>query len=138
MSKPSWDKYFMGMAEQASIRSIDPHYKVGAVIVSKDNRILSTGYNGFPSGWNEENIDWNNKDQLRPYIVHAEMNALIYSRCCLKKAKIYCTHCPCMNCTLLLIAAGIKKIYYKYEYKHDNDAHMFCKKMGVLIKKLNH
>ena len=136
MSKPSWDKYFMGMAEQAASRSIDPHYKVGAVIVSADNRILSTGYNGFPSGWNEKNLDWNNKEELRPYIVHAEMNALIYSRCCLKKAKIYSTLCPCVSCVLLLGAAGIKKIYYRQEYKHDKKVYQFCKKIGITIKKI--
>ena len=136
MNKPSWDKYFIGMAEQAASRSIDPHYKVGAIIVSSDNRVLSTGYNGFPSGFDESNLDWNNKDQLRPYIVHAEMNALIYSRCCLKKAKIYCTLCPCMPCTLLLAASGIKKIYYKHAYKHDKAVYDFCKKMKITIKKI--
>jgi len=134
--KPTWNEYFMGLAEETAKRSIDPHYKVGAVIVSEDNRVLSTGYNGFPSGFDESNLDWNKKEELRPYIVHAEMNALIYSRCCLKRAKLYCTLCPCMQCVLLLTAAGIKEIYYKHEYKMDEQVHKFCKILQVNLKKI--
>lgn len=126
----------MGLAVEASKRSIDPHYQVGAVIVSEDNRVLSTGYNGFPSGFDESNLDWDNKDLLRPYIIHAELNALIYSRCCLKRARLYCTLCPCKPCALAISAAGIKEIFYKNSYKADADVSIFCKKLNIVLKKI--
>ena len=136
MPKLPWDLYFMGIAEEASKRSIDPHYQVGAVVASEDNRLLSTGYNGFPSGFDESNLDWDNKEELRPFIIHAEKNAILYSRCDLSKAKLYCTLCPCKPCVLIARAAGIRKIYYRDSYKDDNSIFDFCKKLDVEIFKI--
>lgn len=54
----SWDEYFMGVAMLSSMRSKDPHTQVGACIVSKDNKILSMGYNGFPAGCSDDAFPW--------------------------------------------------------------------------------
>jgi len=134
--KASWDEYFMGMAEKATERSIDPDYQVGAIIVSKKNRIISTGYNGFPEGFDESDLDWDQKELLRPFIAHAEINAILFSRRKLKKARLYCTLCPCENCALLARIAGIQKIYYRNSYKDDAKIFKFCKRLGVEIKKI--
>ena len=61
LNRPSWDEYFIKMAEIASTRSPDPNKQVGAILVSKRNRLLSQGYNGLPEKINEDNIDWTDR-----------------------------------------------------------------------------
>ena len=80
----SWDEYFMGVALLAARRSKDPSTQVGACIVDDDNRILSTGYNGFPYGCSDEEYPWaregDSNDTKYPYVVHAELNAILNNR----------------------------------------------------------
>lgn len=134
--KPSRHEYFMGLARSASERSPDPDYQVGAVIVSENNRVISTGHNGFPEEFEELDLDWDKKDLLRPFIIHAEMNAIFFAWQCLRKAKLYCTLCPCENCALSARAAGIREIYYADSYKRDDKIHEFCKRIGVKLEKV--
>ena len=79
----SWDQYFMGVALLAARRSKDPSTQVGACIVSRDNIILSTGYNGFPSGCSDDEYPWAREgadgETKYPYVVHAELNAILNS-----------------------------------------------------------
>ena len=79
----SWDEYFMGVALLAAKRSKDPNTQVGACIVDSENRILSTGYNGFPSGCSDDEYPWEREggflDTKYPYVVHAEPNAILNS-----------------------------------------------------------
>lgn len=124
--KPSWDEYFLRIADVVSIRSPDPIYKVGAVVVSSDNRIIGTGYNGFIPGFNEAMIDWNDRNSIRPYIIHAEMNAIIYSKKSLDWCKLYVTLSPCDQCIKLIAASGIKTIIYRDVYKDLNFVRSFC------------
>ena len=114
--RPTWDEYFSNFAELASTRS--PYKtKVGCVIVSPDNRIISTGYNGFFAGAVHTHI---HQDGHEVSTVHAEANAISYAARCgtsTKDCSIYITHFPCLNCFKLIVSAGIKKIYYINEYK---------------------
>ncbi len=125
--RPSWDNYFMQLAEVISGRSTCLRRQVGAVIV-KDKQILSTGYNGSPSGLKHCAEVGCLRQQLgipsgeRTEIcraVHAEQNALIQAAkhgVALEGADIYTTVEPCVLCTKLLINAGIRRIIYQVPY----------------------
>ena len=115
----TWDEYFMGIALLSSYRSKDPSTQVGACIVSKDNRILSIGYNGTPNGIDDEYFPWNREgeflDSKYAYVCHAELNAIANFRGNtkdLEDAKMYVTLFPCNECTKLIIQNGIKEIIY--------------------------
>lgn len=115
----SWDEYFFNLSYLVSERSPDAQTKHGAVIVDEERRIISTGYNGFPSGGPDE-IFPNIRPKKYPYIVHAEMNALISARCDLKNHHVYITGFPCKSCLLHLVASGIRKIFCGTR-KHQED-----------------
>lgn len=114
----SWDQYFMGMAFLACERSKDPATQTGAVIVDKDNLVLSVGYNGFPTGCSDEQFPWldDTKDVLNNkhfYVVHSELNAILNAMGRdLRGAKLYVTLFPCNECAKAIIQAGIKTIVY--------------------------
>ena len=112
----SWDSYFMGIALMARSRSKDPVTQVGACIV-KNNRVLSTGYNGFPTGCSDNEFPWgkgndSEYDNKYYYVVHAELNAILNCKVPMDNATIYVTMFPCNECTKAIIQAGIKKIIY--------------------------
>lgn len=116
--KISWKTYFMEIAEVVKSRSPDTKTKVGAVLVSlKDNRIISTGYNGICAGINDRTIDWTDRDYIKDIIIHAETNAILYAQSKFEDAILYCTLSPCKDCIKLLSATKIKKIIYKNEYR---------------------
>ena len=75
----TWDEYFMGVAMLAARRSKDPNTQVGACIVSPDNIIISTGYNGLPNGCSDDEYPWEREGEETkyPYVVHAELNAIL-------------------------------------------------------------
>jgi dCMP deaminase len=106
----SWHKYFFGICYLVSERSPDAQTKHGSVIVDKENRIVATGYNGFPSG-GPDNLLPNLRPEKYPYMVHAEMNALISARCNVGGYSVYVTGFPCKSCLLHLVAAGVRKIF---------------------------
>lgn len=106
-----WDCRFMGLAEHLSTWSKDPSTKVGAVI-SKGNRILSVGYNGFPAGIDDSEERLLNRDWKYKATVHAEINALLAARCDVAGASIYLfPFMPCSTCCAALINAGIAHIF---------------------------
>ena len=114
----SWNDYFMSMAILAASRSPCDRLNVGCILV-KDNRVISMGFNGFlPGAPHVSRV----RDSHEQSTVHAEQNAVTD---CAKRgvsckgATVYITHFPCINCTKILVAAGITKIYYKYSYKND-------------------
>ena len=113
-----WDQYFMGLAFLACERSKDPATQTGAVVVDKDNQILSVGYNGFPTGCSDEQFPWkdNEHDVLKNkhyYVVHSELNAILNAKGRdLHGAKIYVTLFPCNECAKAIIQAGIKTVIY--------------------------
>lgn len=106
---------FMDCAERFAQLSSAKRAQVGAIIV-KDNRIISIGYNGMPSGW--DNV-CEVSDKTRPEVLHAEANAITKmarsSESC-EGAVMFCTHMPCMDCAKLIYQSGISKFYYKHDY----------------------
>jgi dCMP deaminase len=125
--RPSWQKYFMDITFLVAKRSTCLRRAVGALIV-KDKRILSTGYNGAPTGLKhclemgclreKLNVPSGEKHELCRGI-HAEQNAIIqaaYHGVCIKDATLFCTNMPCSICAKMIINAGIKRIYYHSGY----------------------
>ena len=111
----SWDEYFMGVALLASKRSKDPNTQVGACIVDANNVILTTGYNGFPIGCSDDEFPWDREGEITkyPYVVHAELNAILNaSGKSLKGARIYVALFPCNECAKAIIQSGIKEVVY--------------------------
>lgn len=113
----SWDQYYMAIATLVRERSKDPVTKVGACIV-KDNKVISTGYNGFPVGISDYTYPWS-KNSDKPtenkyfYVVHAELNAILSAKQSLDGCTLYVTKFPCNECAKAIIQSGIKKIIYR-------------------------
>ena len=128
----SWDEYFMGVALLAAKRSKDPNTQVGACIVNEDNIILSTGYNGFPQGCSDDVFSWDRvgEDTKYPYVVHAELNAILNSNGKnLKNSAIYVDLFPCNECAKAIIQSGIKKVVYLYDKYSDTSETIASKRM---------
>ena len=113
----NWDDYFMGVALLAAQRSKDPSTQVGACIVDENNRILSTGYNGFPKGCSDDDFPGNRNAELGetkyPFVVHAELNAILNNRGkSLAGARIYVALFPCHECAKAIIQSGITEVIF--------------------------
>lgn len=125
----TWDEYFMGVALLSAKRSKDPSTQVGACIVSRDNKILSMGYNGFPRGCSDEEFPWGKEQEEKDpynakyfYTTHSELNAILnYRGGSLEGSKLYVTLFPCNECAKAIIQAGIKTIVYS-EDKYSQEA----------------
>jgi len=135
MNRPAWDTYFMKITELVSERATCVKRKVGAVIV-KDNRILSTGYNGSPKGFKhceqvgcirqEMNIPSGQRHELCRGL-HAEQNAIIQAAVhgvSIEGATLYCTYQPCVICVKMMINAGIKRLVFSGSYPDELAASM--------------
>ena len=128
----SWDEYFMGVALLAAQRSKDPNTQVGACIVSQDNIILSTGYNGLPNGCSDDEFPWERQGEETkyPYVVHAELNAILNSGGrVLKGAKLYVALFPCNECAKAIIQSGVKEVYYLSDKYADSLSTLASKRM---------
>ena len=113
----TWDEYFMGIALLSAHRSKDPNTQVGACIVNAQNRIMSMGYNGLPTGCSDDEFPWENTgdeaDTKYPYVCHAELNAILNSGGRnLEGCKIYVALFPCCECAKAIIQCGIKEVLY--------------------------
>lgn len=110
---PCRDDFYMGMAFWISSKSKDPNTQVGAFIVSEDNVPLSTGYNGPPASYDDDDLDWRRPTKYL-HILHAEINAIHYcgNREKLKGGTIYITASPCPKCMLEIVAVGVKRVVY--------------------------
>ena len=143
-----WDKRFMELAETVASWSscYQENRHVGAVVV-KDKRILTTGYNGAPSGVTscatrgeclrkKLNIASGTRQEMC-YAVHAEQNAICQAAkmgISLEGATIYVTHQPCVICTRMILNSGIKKVIYKKGYPDEFAVELFNKSGVELIK----
>jgi len=138
MTRPTWDSYFIKIAEDVAVRSTCDRAKVGAVLV-KDKHIISTGYNGSPAGLEHcDDIGHLMVDGHCVRTVHAEVNAIIQAAVfglATKEAVCYVTHFPCLNCTKMLINARISKLVYINDYRVDSIALEFFEKAGVEVEK---
>lgn len=129
----NWDEYFMNVAVLSSLRSKDPKTQVGACII-KDNKILSCGYNGFPNITNNDILFSRDKNEnwlisKSPYVVHAELNAILNTNQPLKDSTIYVTLFPCNDCAKAIVQAGIKEVVYLSDSKHDKQEIIAAKKL---------
>lgn len=122
--RPDWNAYFMNIARAVSLRMTCDRAQIGAIIVSPDNRILSTGYGGAPSGWpscddvGHEMMEMNGRESC-VRTVHAEENAIISAArhgVGLDAGILYTTATTCYDCARMVAQAGIKKIYYGSQY----------------------
>ena len=135
VSRPSWDEYFKEICCVTAKRSPCHRLQVGCLIV-KDNRIISQGYNGFLPGLPHESIIVDNHEQAT---VHAEQNAICD---CAKRgvsclgATAYITHYPCIICTRILLASGIREIKYIHDYKNDTLVSYFCNLANIKVQKI--
>jgi dCMP deaminase len=127
----SWDRYYMNIAIETSKRSTCDRLSVGCVIV-KNNRIISTGYNGSVSGFDHciESGHLFNKEGRCIRTVHAEQNAILFAGENLSGATCYVTHYPCEHCSKLLAQAGISRLVYGKEYMNEHSMY-FLKNIDV-------
>ncbi len=107
--RPSWDEYFLAIAEQVSLRSPDPNTRHGCVIVDQGKRVLSTGYNGPVSGLPNDLVPLVRPDKY-DWFIHAEDNAVAFARCDLRGSTAYVTGTPCAPCFRRLLQVGIRRI----------------------------
>jgi dCMP deaminase len=107
--RPSWDEYFLALAEQVSTRSPDPHTKHGCVLVDAGKRVVSTGYNGPVSGLPHELVPIVRPDKY-DWFIHAEDNAVAFARCDLRGTTAYVTGTPCAACFRRLLQVGVRRI----------------------------
>jgi dCMP deaminase len=123
-------------AELSSARRL----KVGALVV-KDDRIVSIGYNGMPSGW-DNNCEYDLEDgniKTRPEVLHAETNALAKLARSTESgldADLFVTHSPCLDCAKLIYQSGIKRVFYATAYR-DNTGINFLKSSGIEVEQLD-
>ncbi|KAG1765136.1 cytidine deaminase-like protein, partial [Suillus occidentalis] len=140
--RPQWDTYFMTLADLASQRSNCMKRRVGAILV-RENRIVSTGYNGTPRGVKNCNeaggcghcnrtSATNGTECL---CLHAEENALLESGRDRvgANATMYCNTCPCLKCTIKIIQSGVKRVVYNLSYKVDDASARLFQEAGVDI-----
>ena len=125
---------YMDVAERFAQLSSAKRLNVGAIVV-KDDRIISIGYNGMPSGW--DNV-CEHEGKTKPEVLHAESNAiakLARSSESGEGASIFITHSPCIDCAKLIYQSGIATVYYKNDYRSTQGIE-FLKKSNVWIVKV--
>ena len=130
----SWDEYFMGIAYLSGMRSKDPNTQVGACIVSRENKILSVGYNGFPKGCDDDEFPWKRDgdiyDSKYAYVTHSELNAILnYRGGSLEGTKLYVTLFPCNECAKAIIQAGIIELVYADDKYQGTPANLASRRM---------
>ena len=114
MSKQSeWDEYFMEIAEVVASRSKDPSSKMGCVIVDENKRVVSLGYNGMLQGADESKMTLSERPMKYYFVIHSEMNALIFAKRDLTGCTVYNRVATCENCLKYCLQAGITRFVYK-------------------------
>jgi dCMP deaminase len=132
----SWIEYFSSLCILISSRSPSKRLKVGCILV-RDNHLISAGYNGFLPGLPHNSIM---RDGHEINTVHAEQNAISDAA---KRgipvlgAIAYITHFPCINCCKILLASGIKEVYYLDDYRNDQEVEILFKESGVKFEKID-
>ena len=133
--KPKMLEAHMKVAETYAELSSAKRLHVGAIVV-KDNRVISIGYNGMPSGW--ENVCEGEDFKTKPEVLHAETNAiakLARSSESGLDATIFVTHAPCLDCAKLIYQSGISKVYYRNTYRESTGVD-FLIKGGIDVEQI--
>ena len=136
-----YDKVYMQIAENISSLSYAVNAKVGCIIVSPEQQIISHGWNGMPSGYDNccEYYDENLKRlKTKPEVIHAESNAIL--KCTkigtsTKDATLYVTLSPCIDCAKLILQSGIKRVVFKDYYKKVNGID-FLMNNNIIVEKI--
>ena len=141
--KPKLIDAYMKTAETFASLSTARRLHVGAIIV-KDDRIISIGYNGMPSGW-DNNCEYEEGDELggyflktKPEVLHAETNAIAKLAKSTESgfgATLFITHAPCLDCAKLVYQSGINSVYYRNTYRSE-DGLQFLQKAGVKVERI--
>ena len=142
----TWEEYFMGLAHLSGLRSKDPNTQVGAVIVDENNRVVSIGYHGFPSGVSDDEFPWGREggvlDTKYAFVVHAELNAILNSQRSVRGCSLYVSLFPCNECAKAIIQAGIKRIIFESDKYDGADTNIASKRMlraaGVELVRISH
>jgi len=150
-----WQSAYIDVAERFASLSTAKKLKVGCIAV-KDNRVLSIGYNGMPSGWDNNcedacKPDWMHREatqedidlgmvllKTKAEVIHAEMNCLAKlasSNESGKGAELYITHSPCIECAKMIYASGIVSVYYREEYRNLSGVN-FLRECGVGVEQI--
>ena len=107
----TWDLRYLDLALMIASWSKDPSTKVGCIIVDRERRPMSWGYNGFPKGIPDHEEFLNNREQKYKCVIHAEQNAILFSRTSdLMGCTVYITHCPCSQCAASLIQLKVSRV----------------------------
>jgi dCMP deaminase len=133
--QPQFDRRYLQMAKIWAKNSYCKRRQVGALIV-KERMIISDGYNGTPAGF--ENICEDELGKTKPYVLHAEANAITKvakSSNSSEGSTLYVTSSPCMECSKLIIQAGIRRVVYCDEY-HNLDGIDLLKRAGIEVVKI--
>lgn len=119
-----WITHFSDMAKLISTMSKDPSKKIGVVIVDEHNRVVSTGFNGFPRGVEDSQERLENKDYKRAITLHAEENAILYAKQDLTGCDMYIYGLPpCAHCAAMIIQSGIKNVWYRIPDEYEISEH---------------
>ena len=140
----TWDQYFMSMAHLSAMRSKDPNTRVGACIVNPQKRVVGLGYNGFPMGCSDTKYSWEREGDFLetkyPYVVHAELNAILNSIQNLAGCTMYVSLFPCNECAKAIFQSGIKTVVYEDDKYDGSPENMASKRMfldaGVVLIQL--
>ena len=108
-----WDEYFLNIAETVAEKSKDPSSKMGCVIVDKNKRVVSVGFNGLVQGADESKMTLSERPMKYRFVIHSEMNAIIYARQNLEGCTVYNRVATCDNCLKHCLQAGIKRFVYR-------------------------
>ncbi len=130
-----FDRSYLEMARVWASNSYCRRRQVGALLV-KDKMIISDGYNGTPSGF--ENVCEDENDRTKPYVLHAEANAITKvakSGNSSEGATLYVTAAPCIECAKLIIQSGIKRVVYTDEYRLEDGINLL-KRAGIEVEKV--
>ncbi|KAL6731154.1 hypothetical protein Aduo_002056 [Ancylostoma duodenale] len=131
----SWEDYFMAIAKLAAMRSKDPATQVGCAIVNKENKVIGTGYNGFPVGISDDDLPWtkgspNPLENKHTYVVHAEMNAIINkSMNNIEGCTMYTTLLPCNECAKMIIQSRLSEVVFLHDRPVGNWSYDATRKM---------
>ncbi|MBR3175829.1 hypothetical protein IKF26_00275 [Candidatus Saccharibacteria bacterium] len=117
-----WDEYFMNIAEAVAAKSKDPSSKMGCVIVDKNKRVVSLGYNGMVQGSDESKMTLSERPMKYYFAIHSEMNAILFAHQDLTGCTIYNRVATCENCLKYCLQAGIKRFVYRELRVHSYSA----------------
>ena len=112
-SQKEWDEYFLKIAETVALKSKDPSSQMGCVIVDPNKRVVSVGYNGMIQGSDESKMTLKERPMKYYFVIHSEMNALLYAHRDLTGCTVYNITATCENCLKHCLQAGIKRFVYR-------------------------